>query len=279
VYVTLDFDVTPVAQALLSRRSQPLSAPSVDEMWEGGSSNNNTVNIWDVKRQIDPVLKGPLPAIPINAFVSVGLAAQQSLDAETYAALTEDETYGSQFGNILTLGTLHIAPATPEVSAFIAYSERNNPALRNVTIMLHSDEETAVQAVMDSTRTSRTWAIIAFNALSPTDCNFSIRLNYSTVPNTNRITRWIARGLDTTYQRYHLSGFLSLQRLVDEYAFELAGTSGYPRIAAPSTAVALAPMPTAPFSQNTFYYAVQFLLAIILTMCQLYPVSLLAKVV
>ena len=42
--------------------------------------------------------------------------------------------------------------------------------------------------------------------LTATHVDYAIRLNYSTVPNTNRITNWIARGLDSRFQRYTTSG-------------------------------------------------------------------------
>ena len=38
-------------------------------------------------------------------------------------------------------------------------------------------------------------------------------------------------------------------------------------------------MPTAAFSQNLFYVAVSYMLSLVLTMCQLFPVSLLTKAV
>ena len=49
---------------------------------------------------------------------------------------------------------------------------------------------------------------------------------------------------------------------------------------APPTSYALGtPMPTAKYSQNLFYQAVSFMLSLVLTMCQLFPVSLLTKAV
>ena len=108
--------------------------------------------------------------------------------------------------------------------------------------------------------------------------NYSIRLNYSTVPNTNWLIRWIARGLDTSYQRYVTSGFLSLQALVDEHCFALASDedSAVP-YAPPSTYATLAPMPTDKYGQNLFYAAVSYMLSLVLTMSQLFPVALLTK--
>ena len=65
-------------------------------------------------------------------------------------------------------------------------------------------------------------------------------------------------GLDTRYTRYHLSGFLTLQQLVDEYAWELAANASANMSAAPrppTAALAGLPFPTAAYEQNVFYQA------------------------
>ena len=104
--------------------------------------------------------------MPMDTFVGIGTAAQDALDDKTYARLVEQESYGSAFGNILTLGALHVAPDTPEVAAFLEYSRAHNAALNNLTVRVHKDEATAVQSVMRSTRSERTWALLAFKELS-----------------------------------------------------------------------------------------------------------------
>lgn len=57
------------------------------------------------------------------------------------------------------------------------------------------------QTILDSADGDKAWALVHFDELSPRNVEYSIRLNYSTVPNTNLITNFINRGLDTTYQR------------------------------------------------------------------------------
>jgi hypothetical protein len=36
--------------------------------------------------------------------------------------LCQDTEYGRSFGNLVTLGTMHLAPAGPAVDAFVAYA-------------------------------------------------------------------------------------------------------------------------------------------------------------
>jgi ATP-binding cassette subfamily A (ABC1) protein 3 len=70
------------------------------------------------------------------------------------------------------------------------------------------------------------------------------------------------------------------QSLVDEYAFAAAAAEGAARpYTPPSSYVVGTPMPTGAFSQNLFYVAVSYMLSLVLTMCQLFPVSLLTKAV
>jgi len=52
------------------------------------------------------------------------------------------------------------------------------------------------------------------------EIDYTIRMNYSTVPTTRRIHNRYARGLDRGFQGYFTSGFLSLQALVDSYAIQ-----------------------------------------------------------
>lgn len=83
--------------------------------------------------------------------------------------------------------------------------------MANLTVRLHADEAAAVRYALLHQAEERSWAVIVFNALTPHRLNYSIRLNYSTIPNTYFITNEIARAIDTQYEQYYLSGFLTLQ--------------------------------------------------------------------
>ena len=50
------------------------------------------------------------------------------------------------------------------------------------------------------------------------DFKYKIRMNYTTLPNTNRIVNWALIGLGQRYQRYYTSGYLTLQRTLNEFA-------------------------------------------------------------
>ena len=238
------------------------------------------LNLMSLRGSVNALLNGPLPVLPIDVYLAIGLGVRDSLGAANYRMLNEYDRYLQLFGNILTPGTLHLCPDSPPVRHFVNRSYARHPILQNITVRVHPSESEALDAVLNPADPGeRSWAVIAFANLSATHVDYAIRLNYSTVPNTNRITRWIARGLDTQFQRYTTSGFLTLQALVDEYAFEMAAEEGAAvPYTPPSTYAFGTPMPTADFRQNLFYQAVSFMLSLVLTMCQLFPVSLLTKV-
>jgi hypothetical protein len=245
-----------------------------------GAGDAGCLDLLSLRNSLNSLLNGPLPVLPLSLYLSVGLAVRDSLGTSNFALLNEFDSYLQLFGNILTPGRLHLAPDTPAVRAFAADAQANHPLLGSVGVSVHETEDDAVDNILTAPPGERTWALIAFRNLSARHVDYSIRLNYSTVPNTHQLTRWIARGLDTTYQRYTTSGFLTLQQLVDEYAFRLAAEEGEAvAYEAPSTYVVGTPMPTAAYSQNIFYLAVSYMLSMVLTMCQLFPVALLTKAV
>jgi len=88
------------------------------------------------------------------------------------------------------------------VHAFVAHARAAHPAaLGELNVTVHPSEEAAVGAILGRDGYGggggggeRAWGAVIFHELSPASLNFSIRLNYSTLPNTNWVTNWIARG-------------------------------------------------------------------------------------
>ena len=81
------------------------------------------------------------------------------------------------------------------------------------------------------------------------------------------------------YQKYLSSGFLTLQRAVNDWAYNrtLSGVR-QPTCRDPNPpSVITIPMATAAVSQNPFFASVGYLLGLALTMATLYPVSKLLK--
>jgi len=122
-----------------------------------------------------------------------------------------------------------------------------------------------------------------FDLLSDTDekddLKFTIRMNYTTLPNTAQIVKWFSLGLDRSYQRYYLSGFLTLQRTLNEFAFHVESqkngncNSSLPK----SERVWSMPMPTESYERNIFYQAAGIVLSLTIATAYLYPTSRLMK--
>ena len=202
------------------------------------------------------------------------------MDADALPRILSDSNYGRQWGNLLTLGTLHLSPNTQRANDFWAYLNGTYPDLTSnaIKIRMHESEAEAVEFI-SSNLSERTWALLNFDELVPDDNDFryKIRMNYTTLPNTNEITNFVSIGLNTRYQQYYLSGYLTLQRTLNEFAFSQldGGQCNVTDDAIPN--MWSMPMPTAAYSQNSFYSAVGYLLGLTIALAFLYPTSRLIK--
>lgn len=198
----------------------------------------------------------------------------------TLPRVFEDSGYGRQWGNLLTLGTLHITPEDhPLTDDFLSYLNWKYPvAMKTLRVRTHSDQEAAMTYVMDTLDDERTWAILDLDQLETDTQNqaaggkFHIRMNYTTLPNTAIVENYVATGLSTRYQRYFLSGYLTLQRTVNDFVLWHSGCGDHISEERVDPFFSM-PMPTAAFSQNVFFLAVGYLLGLILVMAYLYPSS------
>ena len=97
--------------------------------------------------------------------------------------------------------------------------------ISNFRVRLHETEDEAMDFIQDTYNDERTWALIDFTDFDfeEDDNAFQIRLNYTTLTNVNRITNWESIGLSRRYQRYYLSGYMTLQRTVNEFVMAQSG--------------------------------------------------------
>jgi len=269
---------------------EPLARPSVISQ----------DSLFSIRESLSPLLEGPLPIPSVDSFMAVGLNLRANLSPAAYANLISFNNLGRQFGNVLTLGTLHVTPASPAVDDFLRFARNRHALLRNFTIKVHPSEQAAVSYVLDHEAVERAWAVLVFYSLPEAaelpqsstarpapSLRYAIRMNYSTVPNTNWLENSIGQGLDATYQTYYMSGFLTLQALVDEYAFNASGATSAgatippPAVLAgsPASRAVAVPFPTLAYAQNDFYLAIGFLLGLVLTMCFLLPVAQFTKAI
>jgi len=155
--------------------------------------------------------------------------------------------------------------------------ENNTATFSGLKRRVHKNEEKAVEWIDKNANSERTWGLIVLDKVQPGDVEYKLRMNYTTTPNTFFLINWVALGLDDRYQRYYLAGFHTLASEIDAFAFDYTtNSSARDDKCKPPSFMAL-PYPTPDYSQNIFYTAVGYLLALVMTMSTLYPMARLVK--
>lgn len=222
------------------------------------------------------VMDGPLVIPDLDQYIAIGKLLKPYNNK--YHTAISQTTFGRSFTNLFDQGTLHFAPNSPETLNLIDYLNITYKSFHKLEVRTHSSEEVAVDFIMKHLRPI-TFALIVLKKVSPSKINFIIRQNYSTIPNTNKMIINPADGLHPDFHQYFLSGFLTLQKAVDQWAFQYSNLTNSlvsECAAGPPNAV-LIPYPTFAYSQNPFYYSVGFLLGLTLVMSTMYPMSKLTK--
>lgn len=225
------------------------------------------------------LIEGPLPTLNLDSYVSLSRLVNPSGDQSDQF---RQFSFIPSFDNLLYLGTIHFAPDNEETAALIRYMNDTFESFSSLTHRVHASESAAVDFIINNLE-ERALVLIVMNAATVERVNYKLRLNYTTLPNTNQIVNDVALGLDTSYQKYFFSGFLTFKDAVDSwiYNYTEVSESTYPNgttsCAKPS--FVYTPFPTPAYDQNIFYTSVGFLLGLALTMSTLYPVSRLIKTV
>lgn len=234
--------------------------------------------------QLEKLLISPIPTPTFSDYVTASNLLSTAVPINSLPRIFAESSFGRQWGNLLTLGTLHLSPRSAVTSDFWSYLNETYPdimAAGNITttsnfrVRVHDDETAALKYIDETNLVERTWALVDFAQfnLEEEASAFKIRMNYTTVPNTNRITRWASIGVSDRFQRYYLSGFMSLQRTINEFALNRSGCEE------DLSSIMSAPFPTAAYSQNPFFLQVGYLLGLTLVMAFLYPTSRLIKTI
>ena len=255
---------TVLAPPVVGQKQQPLSELPA-------------FNLAGVLRELDRLLGGPIVVPSLQQYLSATsyIAPIYGRLSPTTRGLVGGTLAGSKLGNILNRGVMHFAPPSPALTSLLGYLNRTAPSIKRLQVYVHNDEDAAIRAILASPA-QRTFALVVLRSATAAKTNFVIRMNYTTLPNTNLMALRTALGLNKLYQSYVFSGFLSLQKTIDQWAFNYTGAAN--PVAANANCRAkpdpfLFPFPTAAFSLNPFYGQVGFLLGLGLTMATLYPVS------
>jgi hypothetical protein len=169
---------------------------------------------------------GPTPVPSFDLFVSAHdllhgylLSGNDStLEAANRLAIAD-----ARFNVLINLGKLSFAPDTPQVRQVVDQLARTHTQFNGTFDKIYASEDAAVEyALREFTRdedfdprdpyVKRSWAVIVFDTLDLArgQIDFSIRMNYSVIPDTRSTSRKFQKGYDSIYQRYFLSGYLTL---------------------------------------------------------------------
>lgn len=293
--------------------------------------------LQDIYTDIFEYVKQPITVPSMDQFVQISNLLSSNINVTALPRIFTDSDFGRKWGNLLTLGTIHLSPATnlrtiefwdylnttyPNITFGStlpsvdddekADNNDNNTTMSQnksfILVRLHESEDAAIQYIDKYNRIERTWALIDFTNWPRNSAddsggddgnnNYKIRMNYTTIPNTAQVTNSATIGLSSLYMTYFFSGYLTLQKTINQYAFlqeasiriadvddntttvydDINGTcmNVFPGFRE-NPDVWTMPMPTAAYSQNFFYLMVGFLLGFTIVMAYLFPFARLIK--
>eukprot|EP01041_Mallomonas_annulata_P006632 gene6631-13438_t len=227
---------------------------------------------------LERILGGPMVIPSFDQFINFVKVVSSLSRGLSDNVIVTSTALGRQYANLYRQGVLHFAPNNYAVNNLIDHLNRTTTTFHTLKTRLHDSEESAIKFILDNP-SERTFALIVIESATPNNVDYTIRMNYTTLPNTNQVTNNYALGLQVIYQRYTTSGFLTLQNTIDEWAFQYTNTSSASTRSQGCNAppVVMTPFPTGQYNLNAFYSRVGFLLGLAMTMATLYPMSRLVK--
>lgn len=232
-----------------------------------------------IRRSLDSLYKGPVPIPSLEQFVAISNEAKSVIQAEDYSAIASPKSPLKGWKNVFTPGTVHVVDPSNSFWDFVLLKHPSVEA--DITIRHHNSSADAL-AYMAAYPKERTWALLDLCGLSDSlhvDRKYEIRMDYDSIVDTNRVLQPTTGGLsesDGSFGRYYRSGYLTWQRTINEFVYESAGGS-CPAMIQNGSSVWSMPMPTAPWSRNSFYGDALGLAGYILWISMLFPFSRLVK--
>lgn len=91
----------------------PPPPPEGEEPGQGGELSDGLTfrDVESLFANVTQLMEGPFPVPDLDGFIGLGSAVASDLGAGAYAKVVGNWESGRTFGNIITQGTLHFAPA------------------------------------------------------------------------------------------------------------------------------------------------------------------------
>ena len=282
--------------AILAVRASPLNASRwsslADEalaaLLDTGSASDNASNASTTPLfSVADILayNGPLPIPSFDEYVAIhqvirGVFERYEPAWRAYRSI-KDQTGINPLGNFLELGGVAFVPDTPAVRLLASTLAQRNAAFSSYYQGAHADVDTARQAAAAGNDVVGPWAVIVFDELTPGAVRYTIRMRFTLVPGTDEIASRYYRGLSTSYLKYYTSGFLTLQRLIEDTA--LAGVPGLFAVNGTAASVGAGrlvwgtPFPVAAFVHSSFFESSGPLLGMVMCLSTVDPFGMLIK--
>jgi hypothetical protein len=273
-YVKLDIYIPPDFVRLTAADTMPIISRRLQS-----TSKKLGIRLGIFLSDLQKQLQGPLPIPSFDQFIYSGRFLTSVAKETSLKRIVERTTFGKRFSNLLEIGDLHFAPyPSKEVDSLMAHLNRTTTTFKSMVSFTHASEDDGIRYILNHLD-RRALALIVIRQIEPMKINYLIRQNYTTLPNTNEILYKNIRGLDTDYQMYLVSGFLTLEQTIDAWALKYGVRQVDPSATCAAPEVLTAPFPSYEFDSNPFFSQVGFLLGLAMTMSTLYPVSRLVKCV
>jgi hypothetical protein len=164
-------------------------AAAVDDDTAAAAEGTELDSLFDIQKFLSKLLRGPLPAPSFDQFVLLSSAVSSGVDQELYNDLIGETNYGRAFGNLVTLGTLHLSPAGPAADAFVKFATETtltfgstaNNGSSFFNHQVHEDEAAALAWIDENAALDRAWVLINLESISEGNVDYTLRFNYSTV--------------------------------------------------------------------------------------------------
>ena len=224
-------------------------------------------------------MEGPLLVPSLDAYNIIGTSLRNEIQRgnESYEEVQDallKTDFGQAYANLLLKGTLHLAPDSKTTRDFVSFMNDTMNSFNDMSIKIHANEDVAVDYILDHLN-ERTFALVVLDRIEDKSIQYTLRFNSTLVPNTNLVENDFTLGLGTDYQQYLISGFMPLQSMINDYAFNSTNVSSYEDCRVPRPF--FMPFPTPAYDANPFFLRVGFLLGLAMVMSTLYPISRLAK--
>ena len=189
-----------------------------------------------------------------------------------FGRLTSDRflSTGSRTSLLLS-GLVYVVPRNAETEAMVGRWNTSYSLFKHIFGGYFATRSEATDYLASIEGDGKAWAFIEVFSMSATGgLSFDLALNISSVPTTQQI-RGRFGGDKTSYKRYFASGFLTLQKAVEDYY-----TTQVLNLPLNDT-IAVVPMPLPDRKENTFLSVAGSMMPLVLVMAFLYFVSQLGK--